>query len=365
MAQERIRGGMWIPKPPPFATAIPEFSSLLMSALGGKVAFRFQVPRTGTLDRFEFRIGASTQLPTNGLKVSFQNVDTATGDPDGSADQYRVVTGLSANSWIVPGLMTDDGTDTGVKRSTSRGAWLACVIEFQSFSALDVVNVSALNLSSTALLAGPAYADRYTAAWAKQTVGIIMALKYDDGTYEYIHGEVWPIKDLWTGGTEGEAVDLAFSLPTDALLGGVYVRMQYTAAQNDILTITVTRESDGEVMDTLFVDSAIQASTAVQTYFFRFWHDPALTDQAETLLRANEVYILSIEPDVANTISFYGFEVNSAELMDALEGGQSFHVWDEPNQAHVITKRPWMGLLLTGVDHEIGGNPTTGWQGVP
>lgn len=366
MAQERIRGGMWIPKPPPFGTATPAFSSILMDASAEKVAFIFQVPRTGALDKFEFRIGASAQLPTNGLKVSFQTVNTLTGDPSGVVAQYRVVTGLSANSWVVPGLLTDDGTDTGVKRSTARGGWLACVIEFQSFSASDVVNVSTLNLSSTALLAGPTYANHYTSAWAKQTSGMVMALKYDDGTYEYIHGEIFPIKDLHAAGGEGNDTGLAFSLPTDMLLGGVYARIVYNAALNDILSVIVTRESDGEVMDTLSVDSsAIQASTAAQTYFFRFHHDPALTDQAETLLRANEVYILSIVPDVADTIGFYEFEVESAEMMDALEGGASFHKWDIASQSHSLTRRPWMGLLLTGADHEIGGNPSVGWQGVP
>lgn len=363
MAQERISGGTWMPKPPPFATAEPEFSSMLMALSASKVAFIFQVPRTGTLDKFEFRIGASTQLPTNGLKVSFDTVDVATGDPQGVSDQFRVVTSLSANGWVIPDVLTDDGTDTGVKRSVARGGWLACVIEFASFNALDVVNVSALNLSSTALLAGSTYIDYYTTSWAKQTRGVILALKYDDGTYEYIHGEAYPIKELRSAGQEGDMTALAFSLPTDMLLGGAYARMSLNPSVNDILSVIVTRESDGEVMDTLYIDTAIQASTAIQTYFFRFWHDPALTSQAETLLRANEVYILSIVPDVADTVSIYELEIESAEMMDALEGGASFHKWD--GTQHVLTRRPWIGLLLTGVDHEIGGFPSAGWQGVP
>lgn len=363
MAMERIYGGMWIPAPPPFGTAVPAFVSMLLYELEGhdRVAFIFQSPKTGTLDKFEFRIGASTQLPANGLKCSFQDVDLATGDPDGSVDQYRSVTGLTVDSWIAPGLITSDGTDSGAKRTTVRGDWLACVIETQSWSAGDIVNVSALNVSSTAFMGSPVYSDvRILSSWTKQTNMPIMALKYDDGTYENIFGCL-PIKSLHTVdfNVESGYRGLAFSFPTDVLLGGTYVRMDFNVAASVNSMIMELQNDQSEVLGTLTLDANVHINTSCHYHVLRF--------PSDQLIRANEVYRVVIYPD-ANNMNFYDFDVNSVEIMGATDGGQNFCLWEgggTESAAYNLTRRPWAGLIITGVDHEIGGNPTTGWQGVP
>jgi len=365
MTIERIYGGLWIPAPVPFNTVVPAFVSMLMDATGEKVAFIIQAPKTGTLDKFEFRIGASLQLPTNGLKCSFQDVDLGTGDPDGTVDQYRVVTGLSADSWVIPGLVTSDGTDGGTKRSVARGDLLACVVEFQSFNLLDVVNVLALDISSTAFIGSPPYSDHSTVLWAKQTNGPILVLKYDDGTYEHITGGIcYPIKDLVNTDFNGSSVTklwgLAFSFPTDVLVGGVYVRM--AAPTNATLTLY---DKDGvfalEIVD---LNSGVQVATTGHYHAIRFKKDH--------LLRANEVYRVGLNTtSFFTSITLYTFDTNGATLMNAVDGGQSFYLTNAdsefvPDWVDFPASRPWMGVIVTGVDHDIsGGSGGPGWEGVP
>jgi hypothetical protein len=52
-----------------------------------KLAFVCEAPKTGVLRKVCFRTGSVVTGDT--LKVSFQDVDPATGDPNGTADQFR------------------------------------------------------------------------------------------------------------------------------------------------------------------------------------------------------------------------------------------------------------------------------------
>jgi len=373
MAIERIYGGLWIPAPVPFNTATPSFTSMLIDASGEKVALIIQVPRTGTLDQFEFRIGSSIQLPTNGLKCSFQDVSLTTGDPDGTIDQYRVVTGLSANSWVIPGLMTSDGTDGGTKRNVARGDLLACVIEFQSFNLLDVVNVSALDLSSTAFMGSPPYSDHFTLSWAKQKNGLVMALKYDDGVVEQIMGgNCYPIKNLLSQSYNDDSVrnrfGLAFSVPTPVLLGGIYV---HAALPVDTALELYDPQGfpDGSgigLLETVTLDTNVQVDTTRHYHTIRFRQDHRL--------RGNEFYgaiLWTNSVDAGAEITLSKFEIDRADLMNAADGGQNFYMrrglaiqintWED-----ILTERPWMGLIITGIDHDTsGGSSGPGFEGVP
>ena len=108
---------------PPILTCnnvAPAYSSGTLNASADKYAFIVQCPKAGTLDTFEWRTGAVTNNPDNGIRCSFQTVDATTGYPDGVQDQYRDITGtISANTWQVPGLITSDGTDVGTKRTAT------------------------------------------------------------------------------------------------------------------------------------------------------------------------------------------------------------------------------------------------------
>jgi len=179
--------------------------SFLIDAVGKKFAVVFRVPKTGTLAKTWFRLATVTTGQT--LKVSFQDIDLATGDPDGVVDQFRTVpvADTDDNVWKQTGLITADGTDTGAKRAVTLGDYLACVHEFDS---------TAGNLNFGAIIGGDrtgyvdsAYIDYYTAAWVKQTMSVpCFALEYDDGSVEPIMGALPFIPGVMiaiTAGTEG------------------------------------------------------------------------------------------------------------------------------------------------------------------
>ena len=143
MTLATVKGGLWIPKPPAVSTTV-SFSTFLIDAAGERVAFVIRVPKTGTLDKAEFRVGTVAINAASQVRVSFQDISAANGDPDGTQDQFRDIAGsaFASNTWMVPGLMTSDGTDTGVKRSVTQGDLLSVVIEYQTFTAADSVNVN-------------------------------------------------------------------------------------------------------------------------------------------------------------------------------------------------------------------------------
>lgn len=142
------------------------FSDLLIDAAGEKVAIVFRAPKTGTLDRAEFKLDAVTQAPVSGLRVSFQDVGAADGNPDGTQDQFRTVPqgSISAGAWVVPGLMTSDGTDGGTKRSVTKGDLIAFVVEFDSFAAGDSLEVRCMGQGANFNTTGQPYVSHFTAS---------------------------------------------------------------------------------------------------------------------------------------------------------------------------------------------------------
>ena len=93
MAYVLTPGGVWVPPWHVYGSGgTLGFSTYQINAATEYVAAIIIVPKTGTLDKFEFRTGSSIPtFPANGLRCSFQDVDLSTGLPDGTADQFRVI----------------------------------------------------------------------------------------------------------------------------------------------------------------------------------------------------------------------------------------------------------------------------------
>lgn len=348
MALQAIKGGAWIPHIYP--TGGLAFLSLLMDASAEKVACVFRVPKTGTLDKFEFRVGTVSINAASQVRCSFQDVSATNGDPDGTQDQYRNIAGSSfaSNTWMVPGLLTSDGTDTGTKRSVTQGQLLAAVIEYATFTAADSVNVNTSNVPSVAVhLALQSYPDLYTTSWAKKNdQAIVLALKYDDGTYEFVGG-AYPFSAvasvMFNNGSAIDERGLFFQLPSPVSIGGAWVIVSSNAAGRDFSVILY--DSDGSTaLETIAVDVDQFASTSARLLFVRF--------TANRNLLANTNYRLTIRPDTASNIILEEFDVSAAAIMDAVEGGQNFHHTSRTDAGawtQTTTKRPAMGLLLVGL----------------
>jgi len=348
MAFYPIQGGLWIPDGIRSGTNAVAFSSLLMDAAAEKVAHIFPVPKTGTLDTFEFLLGTVTQAPVNGLRCSFQDVSLTTGDPDAAVDQFRTVTaGLTSNTWVSPGLITSDGTDSGTKRSVTRGDLMCAVIEYASFSASDSLNINVLNINGGCGLMFRSYVDHFTAAWAKNaSVGGNIALKYNDGSYGYVptYTAASAINThTYDSATATSERALYFKFPIRVKVGGAWLRVGGVSTGSDFQVILY--DSDGTTsLATVSVDgNAHAAMTVDRTCFVQF--------PTEVTLLGDTFYRLSIKPTTANDIRVYDLQVSTAGIMDAHEGGQSFYASEKVSGTwqETTTRRPFMGLLVTSL----------------
>lgn len=344
-------GGAWLPEIQPNVSSGTVLNSFLLDASGEKVAFIFQVPKTGTLDKFELLLRTVTQAPANGLKFSFQDLNTTTtGNPDGTIDQYRVVTsGITSNAWLAPGLMTSDGTDTGTKRSVTRGDWLCCVVEFESFAASDSLNIGAWGHAASGL-ASRYQVQHFTTSWSKSgTTHPILALKYDDGTYAHIGWWVQPV--LTVASTQFNSG----STPDER---GMIVRFPFPAKVSGYW-IWADRLVNGRSYDVVLYDS--DGSTALATDSTSGYEQNGAQVgkfSSELTLSADTDYRLVMKPTSGNNVAIYEATVQDAAHFAAWPGGQNWHATertDAGSWSQTTTRRPYMGLLVTAVDDGAGG----------
>lgn len=354
MALTTIPGGLWIPGVYSDNTMPVAFSNPgIINDADDKFAVILRIPKTGTLDKFEWRTDVSAAVAAgSNVRCSFQDVSLVNGDPDGTQDQFRDIGGASiiSSSWIAPGLLTSDGTDTGVKRSVTRGDLLACVIEYSTFTAADTFR--------TAMPSGPTlisrfpYMDQFETAWVKVTNLIpLLALKYNDGTYEHLGPHIYPLSVLnapaFNNGSTPDERGMIFQFPASVKVGGCWVGIDQDEAVDIVLY-----DSDGTTpLVTVSLDKDVRAGTAGQivTHFF----------SSDVSLLANTNYRLAVKPTTGTNISTYDFDVNAAALLNAVEGGQNWHYTQRTDAGawtQTTTKRPFMGLLVTAIDDGAGGS---------
>lgn len=353
-----IPGGLWIPRDWP-STSVA-YTSFLMDASAEKVAPGvFRVPKTGTLDKFEFRLGAVTQAPASGLRCSFQDLD-ASGDPDGVADQFRVVTaGLTANAWVAPGLLTSDGTDTGTKRSVTRGQRLACVVAFESFAAGDSLNLTAITGTSSGNFQ-TAYVDHFTAAWAKDSSRApCLALKYDDGTYAFIPG-VFPasgaVSTSFNSGSTPDEIGMTFRFGAPVGISAAAFTGSPGATGRDLDLVLYDTDGVTEL-------EAVRITAAETTIAAGYYYAPFST---ERYFLADTTYRLAVRPATAGSITLAELQVNAAAILDAFEGGQTWQRTHRTNAGawtDTTTQRPLIALQVTAFDPIKGGGPAERWAG--
>lgn len=342
-------GGIWIPQPwHPFADS---FGATTLDAAADRCAMIFRVPKTGTLDKFEFRTGTVTAA--DDLRASFQDVN-ASGDPDDVEDQFRSIPAASvtSNTWIVPGLMTSDGTDAGVKRSVTRGDVLAAVIRIETFVDGNL-QINVHNATDSNWGGFPYIDSNTTGAYSKLSLNQpLLALKYDDGTYAFIGGHSYPFLAPSTTislntGTNPDEVGNIFRLPFPCKIGGAWFALTQAAAadfdiiiyDSDGITALTTQSTDGDL-----------GPTTAKLRFHCF--------DAEVQLSANTDYRMAIKPTTATSITARYSDINAAAIMDAIEGGQNWQYTsrvDAGAWSQITTRRLHMGLLVTAVDDGVGG----------
>lgn len=344
MALTSLGGGMFMPKPENFPA---NNANQLLDASGEKLAAVFRVPKTGTLAKVRFRTATVTTGDT--MKVSFQDVDMATGNPDETADQYRTVSVASGDdsTWISTGLITTDGTDSGGLRSVTRGDLLAIVIEYDSYASGNMNILTSLppidygNGCYTTLKTG--------GTWVKTSGSQgCFELEYDDGTLAYSDTLMPGVNTSNTiaSNTTPDEIALYFRFPVGVTVGGAFVIIDLDAACDVVLY-----DTDGTTaLATVSLDSDVRATTAVNGTMVVF--------PSEIDLTANSYYYLSIKPTTTTAVGYRYMTVRATGSMDMFDLGQNAYLAQRTDAgvwAGTTTQRPRMSLLVTKVHDGSGG----------
>ncbi len=335
--------GMFWPDPLFWST---NNATILLDASGEKYAATFRVSAAATLGYVRFRTGTVTTGDT--LKVSFQNVSAANGDPDGTPDQYRaiVVAGSDDNVWLLTGLLTDDGTDTGAKRTVAKGDLLSVVIEFNSYVA---GNLNLLSATMPLDSGNEIYVDHQTGgAWAKQSTACGCLEILDDASVPVpVRGLNVAIQatDSPTNATTPDEVALYFKFPWEVKADGACMWIDVDAVCDVVLY-----DSDGTTaLETISLDPDIRQPSILVATHIEF--SQARTFAAETWYR------LALKPTSASAVGTRSISVPNAASMGALPGG-SYAYWSQRTDGgawtETTTKRPKFFLRLSAL-HTGGG----------
>jgi len=310
-----------------------------------KQAAIITIPKTGTLDKIEFR--TDTITTAQDVKISFQAVDPASGNPIGVVDQFVVVTGASlAVGWQVPGLITSDGTGSGSKRTVSAGDLLAIVFEFNATLG-DVRFTSILKNSSTNLMAdGYQYVDSFdgVSTWTKSANGFVGALKYSDGSYAYVNPNMIPFSNNTTtatafnSGSSPNERGLIFQFPFSVTVSGVW----FLSTRAGDCQVKLYDTDGTTVLSTISLDKDnTMADTPVTIAYF----------STPINLTTNGTYRISVVPTTVTNITTYDIPFSTNALMQAALGGVNFFAttrtggaWTNNNLA-----KPLMGLVISAI----------------
>jgi hypothetical protein len=347
----------WPPIDNPAANGqAPTIATFALDASGEKLAYIVTIWKPGILHKVYFR--TATVATGDTLKVSFQNVDDTTGDPDGTPDQYRtiVVGNGDDNVALQTGILSSDGTDNGTKRTVVAGERLAIVFEFDSFVAGNIL-LTARSAAAGPGSSGQIYSDHFTAAWVKSANLPMVALEYSDGSYgpiPYVDPSVSGMAaEVFASDDTPDERGLIFQAPFSAKVMGFWANVDIDADADVVLY-----DSDGTTpLETYRLDSNVRQATHSLPY-----HVPIST---EVTLTKDTNYRLTLKPASTTDVGLMVGNVPAAAVMDAYSGGQECHYTartDGGAWAETTTKRPFMGLILSALDNGVssGGAGGTG-----
>lgn len=313
----------------------------LLDATGEKMMAVFVAPKTGTLGYVRFRTATVTTGDT--MKVSFQDRDPATGNPDGTPDQYRTVAVANGddNVWVLTGLVTDNGADGGAKRSVTKGDRVCVVVEFDSYVA---GNLNIQYQDQAISMSNDIYAATYTAgAWTKavQSMGQFEVL-YDDNSLAYSPSMCPGVSTATTlaSNTTPDEVAMIFQVPVACVVSGAWVLIDIDGDCDIVLY-----DSDGTTaLATVSLDKDNRQPTGAAVVFVEF--------AANVTLAASTSYRLAVKPTSTTAVGVRYYAVNAQASLDAFPLGQNCH-WSERTDAgswtQTTTRRLRAGICIAQV----------------
>lgn len=220
----------------------------------------FRAPKAGTIHRVLFGVASATAVVD--VRLSLQ--DLTSGNPDGTEDQFRdhLAADFTINTLFRSGILTSDGTDTGVPRTVTHGQPLALVLRWAGTpggtSQLDWTGTDGSAPVSTM---NQAYRATYNGTtWSKTLAMGRIAIEYSDGSVEPISGWYFPSATITTpnvgSNTTPDEVGVRFQLGftgklSQAMLwagsvGGLFDIVLYDEA--DVALATFSGANNGSAM---------------------------------------------------------------------------------------------------------------------
>lgn len=289
------------------------------------------------------------------MKVSFQNVNGANGEPDGVVDEFGtvVIAGTDDNKWIdtttspALGAITSGGNGAGSGRTVAVGDILALVVEFDSFVAGSLL---ILQQEGQLTYWNPSmnnYAlHQVGGTWTKQGDTPMFALGCNDGTWQYMESVTVGRTSQVTYNSASAADEIAmrFQLPYPAKLGSVKALIDFTAVAEIIVYEGTT------ALGTFSLDPELRRTTGF------IWTQAQFGDLA---LTANTTYRVAVKPTTGTNLSLHRTTAQSNALFDTLGGGRQFYYStrvDAGSWTDTDTIRPYVSLGLTAFDDGTGGS---------
>jgi hypothetical protein len=290
--------------------------------------------------------------------VSFQGVD-ANGNPDGTPDQTRLVeTGsIAANSWVTTGLITSDGTDTGVKRTVTQGELLAIVVEFASFVLNDSLQIRANALAAWSTVSLSIYRLHNTAStWGTRAGQVLnIALQYDDNVWEpmpYCIPAETAFSTTYTSATNPNVRGVKFVCPIAMRTIGVAAQGLFNTAATSTGIFHLYDSDDVELASvTVDPDTLVAVGNGFRTFYW-----DAVADSVE--LVAGETYRVVLEATGAGALAVNGYVPDSTALSSACPWGADASMttrkdtgsWTDATDGTFLA----MALLVDGIDVSSG-----------
>lgn len=341
MALQSLNAFLPWPGPTPnIAASNLTFSSTLLDASGEQAAAVFQIPFTGTIAKIGFATGTVTKGDT--MKVGIYAVSATTGDPDTSTAYGGMVAGTVAvadgddNVWKLCTL--------GTNCSATKGDLVAVVIEFNSFTATDSLNIQ--RFASTSLAEqGPAYSDNNTGgAWAKSGGWPCITLEYSGAVYYSIAG-VLPAyaitaRSYNTGAANDEGGNI-FTIPFKCTCAGAY----FCGGVVGGLTVKLYDTDGSTVLASTALDKDQQVATSNGIHYVQFASSITLTAASTyriTILAAGASSEVLYDTDIDTTAAMGGYPGGTNVFYTTRDGGGAW--------SNTATRRAWIGLLIDQLD---------------
>ena len=326
--------------------------SYALDAASEEIAFVIVAPKTGTLDTIWFLQKAQTTIED--LHISFQNLDSS-NEPDNTADQYRVYTPTAPDIgvYVSPGLITDDGTDTGVKRSVTQGDRIAVVIKFNS--AIGDIDIITGIHRGTSHEYGPfvMFTGDSGTTWGRPTLQWripAMMLEYETDGIVAVDG-TWPVEEtrntttIDTASTPDE-LGLKFQVPFKCKVSGI----QSGGPASDA---TLSLENAGGSVLGTAATPLMDPDTSPNNPRLTWFEHAAVELDADT-----NYYIVWSPTHPTTTRSMYSYNLTDASHRAGLAWGvtSSYNertdggAWSEDT-----TKTMLMALMISAVDDGAGG----------